>query len=58
MWNEQALSRDDRGSSAARSESFPLHSARPSQLNNRYGKPPRAEKDDKGTNIQVVVRCR
>lgn len=52
------MSRDERGSSEARSDSFPLQNARLSQLNNRYGKPPRSEKDDKGTNIQVVVRCR
>ncbi|KAI9287346.1 P-loop containing nucleoside triphosphate hydrolase protein [Umbelopsis sp. AD052] len=58
MWNEQHLSRDKRDSSAARSDSFPLQNARASQLNSRYGRPPRSEKDEKGTNIQVVVRCR
>ncbi|KAG2176238.1 hypothetical protein INT43_005472 [Umbelopsis isabellina] len=52
------MSRDERGSSVGRSDNMPFHIARSNISNSRYAKVMRTEKEEKGTNIQVVVRCR
>jgi hypothetical protein len=56
MRDDYRMSRDERGSSAGRSDNMPFHNVRSNIPNARYAKVIRTEK--KGTNIQVVVRCR
>lgn len=58
MRDDYTMSRDERGSSAGRSDNMPFHVSRSNIPNSRYAKIMRTEKEEKGTNIQVVVRCR
>ncbi|KAM3588846.1 Kinesin-related motor protein [Umbelopsis sp. WA50703] len=58
MRDDYRMSRDERGSSAGRSDNMPFHNVRSNIPNARYAKVIRTEKEEKGTNIQVVVRCR